>query len=431
MIEKQLRKYIIPNIFAMIGISCYILADTFFISVAAGTNGIAALNLTLPLYGLMFAIGSMVGIGSATKYSLAKSLGKKEAEDYFFNSILWTLIISTVFLLSGIFASDKVLILMGADQAILKTGSFYIKTALCFAPIFMLNYTFTSFVRNGNAPKIAMVATLSSSFFNILFDYIFMFPLDMGMFGAALATGLSPIVSMAVCMIHFLSKENTIYFKKQIPSVSKLISACSLGVAAFVGEISSAVTNLVFNFILLNLAGNIAVAAYGVVANLSLVGIAVFNGVSQGLQPMASEAQGKRNSDAKQRIWKHSLQIGIGISIVFVAASFIFTNDIVRIFNSANSKEMAEMAEKGLRLYSIGFLLAAVNIIRAGYFGAIGFAKECFVISISRGIIAIVFFAFVLSGLFGINGVWLAFPASEALTFIVSIFLSRMSKKKN
>lgn len=430
MIEKKLRKYIIPNIFAMIGMSCYILADTFFISVAGGTDGITALNLTLPLYGLIYAIGSMIGTGSATQYSLSKSLRKKGTTDFFSNSILWTLIISTIFVLFGIFAPDKVFIWMGADEVILKTGTLYVKTVLCFAPAFMLNYTFTSFTRNDNAPNIAMVATLASSIFNIIFDYIFMFPLNMGMFGAAFATGLAPIVSMLVCMIHFLSNKNTICFTKKLPSISKLLSACSLGIAGFVGEISNAVTNLVFNFILLDLAGNIAVAAYGIVANLSLVGIAIFNGISQGLQPIASEAEGTKNEEAKQKILKHSLQIGIGISIVFVITSFVFSNDIVSIFNSANSKEMSELAVKGLHLYSIGFFFAVVNIIKAGYFSAIGFAKECFIISISRGIVAIVFFAFVLSKIFGMIGVWLAFPASETFTFIISLFFGKKLENK-
>lgn len=428
MIEKKLRTYIIPNMFAMIGMSCYVLADTFFISAAAGANGITALNLALPVYGILFAAGSMIGIGSATQYSLCKHLGRKDTEEYFSNSILWTILLSTPFFAAGIFAPDIVLKLMGADEVILETGTTYMRTILCFAPAFMLNYTFTSFVRNDNAPNIAMAATLSSSAFNILFDYILMFPLGMGMFGAALATGLSPLVSMSVCMVHFLSKNNTIRFTKTMPSLSKLASACSLGIAGFVGEISNAVTSLVFNFILLDLAGNIVVAAYGIVANLALVGIAIFNGISQGLQPMASKAAGSVDEDAKRRILNHSLLFGIGVAVILIAVSFIFTDEIVNIFNSENSAEMAAYAVTGLRLYSIGFLLAAVNIVKAGYFSAVGLAKECSLICLSRGIIAIVFFAFLLSKLLGITGVWLAFPAAETFTFVVLLFLGRKKR---
>lgn len=425
MIEKKLRKFIFPSIFAMLGISLYVLADTFFISIAAGTNGITALNMALPVYAIMYAFGSMIGIGSATRHSLGKLLGKEDYNEYFANSFVWALLLSLFFVLIGIFAPGSVLKLMGADDIILKTGISYMRIELLFAPAFMLNFTMTAFVRNDNDPNIAMAATLSSSIFNIIFDYIFMFPMDMGMSGAALATGISPIISMAVCMLHFYSKKNTIYFVKKIPSVKKLILACQLGISGFVGEISGGVTTLTFNFVLLKIVGNIGVAAYGVVANISIIGIAVFNGISQGLQPMASEAGGAGNEAAKKRIYRHSLQIGIVISALLVLICQIFADGIVNVFNSEGSEEMADYAVVGLRLYSFGFLIAVVNIVRAGYFGAIGRAKECFIISLTRGIFAIVFFAIVLSRFMGIYGVWLAFPVAEVTTFILSLAVSR------
>lgn len=166
----------------------------------------------------------------------------------------------------------------------------------------MLNFTFTAFVRNDNAPKTAMAATLLSGVFNIIFDYVLMFPLGLGMLGAALATGFSPVVSMCICMTHYLSKKNNIRFKFVLPSIKRFISACSLGVVAFVGEISNGIITIVFNFILLNLVGNIAVAAYGVIANTALVGVAMLNGVSQGLQPVASETYGRaEKKDLKKK----------------------------------------------------------------------------------------------------------------------------------
>lgn len=421
MIEKKLRKYLFPNILAMIGISCYVLADTFFVSTAAGTDGITALNLTLPVFGLMFAIGSMIGLGSSTRYSILKALGKKEAFDYFSDSVIWAFIFSLIFFAIGIISPESVLKLMGADSCILQTGLSYIKTVLLFAPCFMVNYTFTAFVRNDNAPNIAMAATLSSSIFNIIFDYIFMFPLKMGMTGAALATGISPVVSMCVCMFHFLSPKNTIHFKLKIPSPLHLIRACTIGISGFVGEISNAVISLSFNFILLSIAGNTAVAAYGVVANISLVGIAVFNGISQGLQPMASEAAGSDNKDSQKRILRYSLKISAASAIVLVVIICIFAPVITAVFNRENSSQLAEYAVMGLRMYTPGFIAAAVNIVNAGFFGASGAAKECWIISVSRGIVSIVIFAFVLSHLFGIYGVWAAFPAAEVFTLILTL----------
>lgn len=420
MIEKQLRKYIMPNIFAMIGTSCYVLADTFFISKAEGADGITALNLALPIYGLIFAIGSMIGVGSATRYSLSKSLGNEEADNFFSNSLFWTFLISLVFLFAGCFFPEAVLKILGADDTILSIGVPYIRIVLCFSPFFMMNYTFTAFVRNDNAPNLAMAATLGSGIFNIAFDYIFMFPMKMGMTGAALATGLAPIVSMSICMIHYLSRKNTVKFITKLPSIKKLLLSCNLGVAAFVGEISNAITTLVFNFILLALMGNLAVAAYGIIANVALVGTALFNGVSQGLQPLASATHGKGDKEGEQRIYRHSLQIGICISVLLVGSALLFTKQIVNIFNSEGSTELASYAITGMRLYFLGFLAASINIITSGFYSATGKGMASSVIALSRGVVSIVVFAFLLSRFFGLTGVWIAFPVSEIFTLLIS-----------
>lgn len=420
--EKQLRKYIAPNILAMIGISCYVLADTYFISIAEGADGITTLNLILPVYGIIFAIGSMIGIGSATRYSLSKSMGNADANDYFSNSIFCTLLVSCIFVFIGIFFPHKVLLLLGADQHIMRIGISYIRIVLCFAPFFMLNYTFTAFVRNDHAPKLAMSATLVSGIFNIIFDYILMFPLKMGMPGAALATSISPIVSMSICMLHYLSKKNTVVFVMKVPSFKKLLYACNLGVVAFVGEISSGITTLVFNYILLGLSGNIAVAAYGVIANIALVGTALFNGISMGLQPVASSVHGKMNTLEEEKIYKHALKIGEGIAIFVVVIVFLFAEKMIAIFNSENSMQLAAYAAVGIRLYFVGFLIAAVNIIKSGFYSAIGKGTESSVIALSRGIFVISITAFLLSKLFGILGVWIAFPVSEFITWLISIF---------
>lgn len=423
--EKQLRKYIIPNILAMIGTSCYVLADTFFISVAEGADGITALNLVLPVYGIIYAIGSMIGAGSATRYTLGKSMGNDDADGYFSNAVFWTVMISLIFVFIGILCPDRALVLLGADENILNVGMSYIRIVLCFAPFFMMNYTFTAFVRNDHAPKLAMAATLISGTFNIIFDYIFMFPMKMGMAGAALATGLSPIVSMSICMIHFMSKNNTVVFVRKMPSFQKLLSACNLGVAAFVGEFSSGITTLVFNFLLLGLAGNTAVAAYGIIANIALVGTSLFNGISLGLQPVASSVHGRNDHSAEKRVYRHALKIGEGIAFAGVLFVLLSAEQLTAVFNSENSQVLAEYAAAGMRIYMSGFLIAAVNIVKSGFYSAVGKGMEASVIALSRGIVAISVSAFLLSGIFGVSGVWIAFPVSEALTWLLSVLLSR------
>ncbi len=423
--EKQLRRYLLPNILAMIGTSCYILADTFFISLSQGPNGITALNLVLPLYGLIFALGSMIGIGSATRYALGKGSNAPDYHLYFSNSIAWTLLVGAVFVALGVAVPDGVLRLMGADNTILQVGHNYIRIVLCFAPLFMLNFTCTAFVRNDGAPRIAMAATLLSGLFNILFDYLLMFPLGLGMTGAALATGFSPVVSMSICLLHYLSPRNTIRLTPTLPSLRRLLSACQLGVVAFVGEMSSGVTTMVFNFILLHLAGNAAVAAYGIVANIALVGVALFNGISQGLQPLASACHGSGDTQGQSRIYRHSMFIGLCVSAVVVAVVVTFAGTLVAVFNSQHSAQLADYAIPGLRLYFLGFLFAGANIVKSGFYSATGRGRESSILALCRGVVAIVAFAFLLSHLFGITGVWLAFPAAELFTLLLGLVLGR------
>lgn len=423
--EKQLRRYLLPNILAMIGTSCYILADTFFISLSQGPNGITALNLVLPLYGLIFALGSMIGIGSATRYALGKGSNTPDYHLYFSNSIAWTLLVGAVFVALGVAVPDGVLRLMGADDTILQVGHNYIRIVLCFAPLFMLNFTCTAFVRNDGAPRIAMAATLLSGLFNILFDYLLMFPLGLGMTGAALATGFSPVVSMSICLLHYLSPRNTIRLIPTLPSLRRLLSACQLGVVAFVGEMSSGVTTMVFNFILLHLAGNAAVAAYGIVANIALVGVALFNGISQGLQPLASACHGSGDTQGQSRIYRHSMFIGLCVSAVVVAVVVTFAGTLVAVFNSQHSAQLADYAIPGLRLYFLGFLFAGANIVKSGFYSATGRGRESSILALCRGVVAIVAFAFLLSHLFGITGVWLAFPAAELFTLLLGLVLGR------
>lgn len=423
--EKQLRRYLLPNILAMIGTSCYILADTFFISLSQGPNGITALNLVLPLYGLIFALGSMIGIGSATRYALGKGSNAPDYHLCFSNSIIWTLLVGAVFVALGVAVPDGVLRLMGADDTISRVGHNYIRIVLCFAPLFMLNFTCTAFVRNDGAPRIAMAATLLSGLFNILFDYLLMFPLGLGMTGAALATGFSPVVSMSICLLHYLSPRNTIRLTPTLPSLRRLLSACQLGVVAFVGEMSSGVTTMVFNFILLHLAGNTAVAAYGIVANIALVGVALFNGISQGLQPLASACHGSGDTQGQSRIYRHSMFIGLCVSAVVVAVVVTFAGSLVAVFNSQHSAQLADYAIPGLRLYFLGFLFAGANIVKSGFYSATGRGRESSILALCRGVVAIVAFAFLLSHLFGITGVWLAFPAAELFTLLLGLVLGR------
>ena len=431
-LTKQFFKYVSQNIFGLLGTSCYILADTYFIAQAAGTDGVTLLNLCLPIYNLIFAFGSMIGLGAATRYAILRAQGDARAQRYFSNAIFSVCILAVPFMLVGIFRPDGLLRLMGGDADIVALGMNYARIFLMFTPFFMCNYVVASFVRNDGAPSLAMVATLSGSLFNVVFDYIFIFPMGLGLPGAALATAISPILSIAVCSAHFIKKSNTITFVRKAPSVRLLAQSCQLGISGFVGELSSGVTTTVFNFLLLRLAGNVAVAAYGVVANFALVATAIFNGVAQGAQPLVSQCYGKNEMAGARKL----LLLGCGTALLLdlmeepapqaallYGVVFGYTDALTALFNSENSALMAEFAHSGMRIYFVGYFFAGCNIVAAGYLGAVNRPAEASITSLCRGMVAIVVCSLVLSALFGMNGVWAAFPVSEAITLALTVFL--------
>ena len=422
-LTKQFFKYVSQNIFGLLGTSCYILADTYFIAQAAGTDGVTLLNLCLPIYNLIFAFGSMIGLGAATRYAILRAQGDARAQRYFSNAIFSVCILAVPFMLVGIFRPDGLLRLMGGDADIVALGMNYARIFLMFTPFFMCNYVVASFVRNDGDPSLAMVATLSGSLFNVVFDYIFIFPMGLGLPGAALATAISPILSIAVCSAHFIKKNNTITFVRKAPSVRLLAQRCQLGISGFVGELSSGVTTTVFNFLLLRLAGNVAVAAYGVVANFALVATAIFNGVAQGAQPLVSQCYGKNEMAGARKLLLLGCGTALGLAALLYGVVFGYTDVLTALFNSENSALMAEFAHSGMRIYFVGYFFAGCNIVAAGYLGAVNRPAEASITSLCRGMVAIVVCSLVLSALFGMNGVWAAFPVSEAITLALTVFL--------
>ena len=422
-LTKQFFKYVSQNIFGLLGTSCYILADTYFIAQAAGTDGVTLLNLCLPIYNLIFAFGSMIGLGAATRYAILRAQGDARAQRYFSNAIFSVCILAVPFMLVGIFRPDGLLRLMGGDADIVALGMNYARIFLMFTPFFMCNYVVASFVRNDGAPSLAMVATLSGSLFNVVFDYIFIFPMGLGLPGAALATAISPILSIAVCSAHFIKKSNTITFVRKAPSIRLLAQSCQLGISGFVGELSSGVTTTVFNFLLLRLAGNVAVAAYGVVANFALVATAIFNGVAQGAQPLVSQCYGKNEMAGARKLLLLGCGTALGLAALLYGVVFGYTDALTALFNSENSALMAAFAHSGMRIYFVGYFFAGCNIVAAGYLGAVNRPAEASITSLCRGMVAIVVCSLVLSALFGMNGVWAAFPVSEAITLSLTVFL--------
>lgn len=421
-IKRSFFKYVSLNVMGMIGLSCYILADTFFVARGVGANGLAALNLAIPIYSLMHGTGLMIGMGGATRYAISKS---KQA---FTQALYIAGLAACLFLLAGAFFSQPIARGLGADQDTMAHATIYLKNILLFSPMFLLNNVVICFVRNDGNPKLSMMAMLTGSFSNVILDYIFIFPCGMGMFGAAFATGLAPVISLIILSTHFIKKQNTFWVLRQKPQRKAATDIMSLGISALITELSLGIVILVFNAIILRLGGNTGVAAYGIIANIGLVVFSIFTGISQGMQPIISHHFSRAQQENVKKTLKYGIIAAVSVALVAYAMFAVFAAPIVAAFNKDNNAVLADMAIQGIRIYFTAFAFAGINILCASYFSAMDLPSHAFSISLLRGFLVIIPMAFILSAIWGITGVWLAMTITEFAVLLYSIYRLRHTK---
>ncbi|HIS69971.1 MAG TPA: MATE family efflux transporter [Candidatus Gallacutalibacter stercoravium] len=421
---RDFMKYTSLNVMGMIGLSCYILADTFFVSQGLGTNGLTALNLAIPIYSFIHGSGLMIGMGGGTKYTIQKSQNEDTAANRIFtNAVYLAAGFALFFVLVGLFLSGAIISWFGADGAVFDMSKTYLQVILLFAPAFLMNNVLLCFVRNDGAPHLSMAAMIGGSLSNVVLDWVFIFPCQMGIFGAVFATGLAPIISMLILSPHFIKKKNQFHFVKCRPQKRLFAGILSSGVPSLVTEVSSGIVMIVFNAIILNLEGNVGVAAYGVIANLSLVILALYTGIAQGVQPLLSSNYGAQNHRNVQTVLRYAMVTMLLISAIVYAGVFFGASQITSIFNSENNATLQNIATDGLRFYFIACPFAGFNVILSIYFTSTEQPKPANTISLLRGFVVIIPMAFLLSWLGKIHGVWCAFPATELIVALLGLLL--------
>ncbi len=428
---KEFYQYVALNISGMLGLSCYILADTFFVSNGLGANGLTALNLAIPIYSFIHGSGLMLGMGGAIKYSIFRGQKKyQNANRTFTNVIYLTVILSISFMLMGAFLSENLTHLLRADNEVFSMTKTYLQIILLFAPFFMMNDVLICFVRNDCNPRLAMAAMLIGSLSNVILDYILIFPLQMGILGAVLATGLAPIISMCIMSKHWIGKQNNFHLLKTEPSRELTRNTILLGIPSFITEIASGIVMIVFNYIILRLRGNIGVAAYGIVANLSLVVTSIYTGIAQGIQPLTSRAYGYGKNEEIKRILKYAIATMLILSSCIYFTFLLIANPIVEIFNSERNAQLQQIAAAGLILYFIAIPFVGFNIILSVHFTSTEKALPAQIVSLSRGFFIVIPMTFFLSYILGMTGVWLSYPITEFTVFVIGMILYKRTCKK-
>lgn len=423
---RDFSRYTMLSVLGTLGVSCYILADTFFVSRGLGADGLTALNLAIPIYSFIHGTGLMLGMGGATKFSISKSQKKKEEANQIYTNIIYLAILfSAVFFLLGFFFSKPLSILLGADRSVREMTDTYLRWLLLFSPAFIMNNVLLCFVRNDESPQLSMGAMLIGSFSNMGLDYIFIFPLQMGIFGAVFATGLSPVISIAFLSPHWIRKKNTFHLSRAKMKPFIIRQELSLGLPSLIAQASSGIVMIIFNFIILSLEGNTGVAAYGVIANISLVIVAVYTGIAQGVQPLISAFYGTGDRRQARTVLRYSIITMLAVSCVAYLFIFVFAQPIAAVFNSGDNMELQRIAVSGLKLYFLCSIFAGYNIILSMFFTSTEKVLPAHILSLLRGFILIIPMAFLLSVLWGMTGIWLVYPATELLVALLGLAIDK------
>ncbi len=405
------------NVISSLGVSVYILIDTFFISRGMGSEGLTALNLSLPVFNFINGFGLMLGIGGGSKFSMLYCRTERKETDAIYTSAFAAMLaIAALFEILGICFSKQVTHLLGANASVFDMSQSYIKAILIFSPAFLMNNLMACFMRNDSAPRLAMLGMLSGCFVNIILDYIFIFRFDMGMRGAALATCISPFISMGVMSIHFITGWNAFSLRLMIPSLSTIKEIAALGLHSFLSEVSGGIVIMIFNFVIYRISDNTGIAAYGVIANTAIVFTAIYAGIASGIQPLMCRYHGRSDSTAICYVLRLAMWTSLIFSILAYTAVFFCTSYVVGVFNSSGSSMLKSIAETGLREYFLFMPFMGANTILSVYFTSKEMPKQAQLISLMRGTILIIPLAFIAYMIKSMTGVWLTVPIAEMIT---------------
>ncbi|MBU5365856.1 polysaccharide biosynthesis C-terminal domain-containing protein [Enterococcus devriesei] len=421
---NEIKGYVTRSVLSTLGLSLYILADTFFIANGVGVLGLAALNIALPLFNLLTGLGLLLGMGGATLFAL-----KGRSDNYFSQLMIVGGVIGLFFTALGLFFSRPLALVLGASGATVDLTTLYMRFILIMAPFFILNNLCLAFVRNDQNPQLAMKAMILSSVFNMIFDYIFVFPLDMGMAGAALATVLSPVLSLAILSTHRNFSKRQLSLSWVTPRLRTVTKSIQLGLSSFLAEMSTGVSILVFNQVLLGLGGDIVIAAYGVLANILVVALSLFTGVAQGIQPLISRAANKKETLTIQKILNFGLKTSFIMAVGLYLILFFLKYPIISAFNRENDPLLIQLAAYGIPIFFVSLFGSSLNVVFSIFFSAIGHAKQAFALSLFRGYFLLVPLVIILAAIWGLTGAWVSLPITEGLTLIVSFFFLRKYQK--
>ncbi len=423
-------RYLAPSVSASLVTSIYILADTIMVGRGCGAEALAALNLVLPLFAVLYACGMLFGVGGGVLYSVA--LGSQDTErarGVWSTASVLAVLTAAVLTGLGLTFFRPLCYALGADDSNIKMVMEYAIFVVAGAPIFLLSSFLQAFVRNDRDPKRAMAAVLTGSVVNIVFDYIFIFWFQLGLTGGAAATVMGNVLTVLVLLTHLRTPQNGLHFSRRCVRLRPAGEIVAAGAPSFFIEAATGLITFTFNRQILRYLGHLGVVAYGVVANYALVMQSLFNGTGQAAQPIMAA-----NFGASQQERVHAVQ-RMGLVTVLIFAAFAVTcalaipQEMTALFVEL-SDELLALSVPAVRTYFLAFVPFGVNLFLTTYLQAVVRPMPALVIMVLRGVVLPVAFAFLLPAVLGGAAIFAAVPCAETIVCVLASIFVFLGMKK-
>ncbi len=416
--QREFLRYVIPSVTGMLVSSLYVVVDGIFVGRGIGSDGIAAINLIWPYVAIYIAVIMMISVGGAALSSHALGAGDPARANRAFSASMALLMgAALVFTTLGVTLTEPICRLLGADETILTYCVQYLRWYMAFGIPYGFSMGLGVFVRNDGDPNLAFCAMISGALINLVMDYVAIFPLQGGMPGAAIASGLGQVASTFLLLTHFFRGRGALRFSRRPPEPRMLREVLHTGLPELTVDLCTPVNMFTYNLMLMSFLGATGVAVYGIIAYILTILTSLFTGVSQGIQPLLSRSCGAGD----QQGLRHFFRTGLGVNFFLAAAVYLaifwWGRPIISIFTSDG--ELVEMAAQAIRIYGLSFLFGSVNIVCITFFLSIRQTRLATFLSFSRGVVLNLLYIFTLPFLLGVNGIWGTITAAEGTAFVL------------
>ena len=429
--KKQFFKFVIPSVVSMLVFNLYTMVDGIYVARFVGEHALSAVNISMPYVNFIFAFSILFSVGTSTVVAIFRGENNmKSANETFTRNTIFLTVCALIITLLALVFQNELALFLGASEVTLPYVHDYLGVLIWFTFFFIVSYSMEVLVKTDGFPKLATAAVSVGAVTNIVMDYVLVVHVGMGIRGAAIATGLSQVLTFTVFTIHFLGKRGTIHWCKTTMDLSVYKRIIPIGTADFITELSAGTIIFLFNHAILKHIGDNGVVTYTVITYIYNIVMMTFTGISQGMQPLGSFYRGRREENTCRLFLRYALYSTFAMSMLALAICLFMTPALVSIFIDASRAELFAYTVHAFRIYSLCYLVLGYNIVCSGYFAAVEKSGYSFAISLLRGFVLIAASIWIMGELFQGEGIWYATLVCESSTLVVSIWCMLHSQKK-